>query len=136
MNIFKQLSLLKSSLTSGSRYQFLIVILFKYLQSIYRRIILSAFGIKRMGTLAGNLLGLIQPLLKILSKYSCRIYNSFCKRLQIGIYSSIWLFFKLIIWLYLKFYSRILASSLKKILVYFLYTSGKLGPLKVKVTII
>ena len=128
------LSLSKSSLTSSSGYQFLIIILFKYLQSIYRHIVPSAFSIKRINTLVNNLLGLIQPLLKALSRYSYKIYNSFYKRLQISTYSSIQPFFKPIIWSYLKFYSRILVSFLKKILVYFLYTSSKLGPLKVKAT--
>ena len=136
MNIFTQLSLLKSSLTSGSRYQFLIVILFKHLQLIYRRIIPSAFSIKRIGTLVGNLLGLIQPLLRVLFKYFYRICNSLYKRLQIGIYSSVQSSSKLIIQLYLEFCYSILTSSLKKILVYFLYISSRLRPIKVKATII
>ena len=103
---------------------------------MHRHIIPSAFSIKRIGTLVGNLLGLIQPLLKILSRYFYRIYNSLYKRLQIGIYGSVQLSFKLIIQLYSEFCCNILASSLEKILVYFLYTSGRLEPIKVKATII
>ena len=71
---------------------------------MYRYIIPSAFSIKRIDILIGNLLGLIQPLLKVLFKYFYKIYNSLYKRLQIGIYSSIQPFFKLIAQLYLKFY--------------------------------
>ena len=89
---------------------------------MYSRIIPSAFSIKKIGTLTDNLLGLIQPLLKVLSRYSYRIYNSFYKKLQMGIYGGVQPSFKLIIQLYLKFYSRILASSSKKnISILFIY---------------
>ena len=136
MYIFIQLSLLKSSLTSGKGYQFLIMILFRHLQLTHSRIIPSAFGIKRIGILIDNLLDLIQPFLKVLSKYSCKIYNSFYKRLQMGTYSNILSFFKLIIWSYLKFCSSILASLLEKILISSLYISSRLEPIEVKATIV
>ena len=136
MNIFTQLSLLKSSLTSSKGYQFLIVILFRRLQLTHSRIIPSIFGIKRMGVPVDNLLGLIQPFLKTLSRYSCKIYNSFYKKLQIGIYGGVLLSFKSIIWLYLKFCSSILTSLLKKTLISSLYISSRLEPIEVKATII
>ena len=136
MNIFAWLSLLKSLLTSSKGYWFLIVILFRRLQLIYSRIIPFAFGIKRMGTLVGNLLDLIQPFLKILFRYSYKICNSFYKRLQMGTYSSVLLSFKSIIQLYLKFCGSILASLLEKTLISFLYISSKSEPAKVEVTII
>ena len=41
-------------------------------------------------------------------------------------------FIKLIIWLYLKFYSNILINLLKKILISFLYISGRLKPKRLK----
>ena len=135
MNIFAWLSLLKSLLTSSKGYWFLIVILFRRLQLIYSRIIPFAFGIKRMGTLVGNLLDLIQPFLKILFRYSYKICNSFYKRLQMGTYNDILFSFKLIIWLYLEFYSSILANLLEKILISFLYISSRLEPIEVKATI-
>ena len=135
MNIFIQLSLSKSLLTSSKRYQFLIMILFRRLQSTHSRIIPFAFSIKKIGMLAGDLLGLIQPFLKVLSRYSCKICNSFYKKLQMGTYSGVLFFFKLIIWSYLEFYSSILASSLKKTLISSLYISSRLEPMEVKATI-
>ena len=136
MNIFIQLSLLKSLPTSSNRYRFLIIILFRRLQLTHSRIIPSTFGIKRIGTLASNLLGLIQPFLKVLSRYSHKIYNSFYKRLQMGTYSSILPSFKSIAQLYLEFYYSTLTSLLEKILISSLYISSKSKPIKVKATII
>ena len=135
MNIFVQLSLLKSSPTSGRGYRFLIVILFRRLQSIYSRIIPSAFGTKRIGALVGDLLGLIQPFLRALSRYSYRIYNSFYKRLQRGIYSSVLPSSKLIAQLYLEFCDSVLASSSEKISISSLYISSRSKPMEVKATI-
>ena len=136
MNIFIQLSLLKSSPTSSRGYQFLIIILFRRLQSIYSYIIPSTFSIKRIGALVGDLLGLIQPFLRVLSRYSYKIYNSFYKRLQRGIYSSVLPSSKLIIQSYLEFCNSMLTSLLEKILISSLYISSRLGAIEVKATII
>ena len=136
MNIFAQLSLLKSLPTSGRGYQFLIVILFRRLQLIYSYIIPSAFSIKRIGALVGDLLGLIQPFSRALSRYSYKIYNSFYKRLQRGICGSVLPSSKSIIQLYLEFCNSVLTSLLEKILISSLYISSRLGATEIEVTII
>ncbi len=111
-------------LISGSRYQFLIIILFSPQQSMHICMLLSDLGTNRIGAPARDLLSQIYPFFKALSRYSQRITSSLAKRLYIRRYSRIPLGSRLIAQSYSELDASVPARSLSKTSIKGLYAEG------------